>query len=89
MVARDPNTGARNVSMHRLQVLGPDRLGILILPRHLSHFYRAAEQAGKPLEVAIAIGVDPLLLLASQALRRSASTSSPWPARSMESRCNW
>jgi 2,5-furandicarboxylate decarboxylase 1 len=61
-------TGTRNVSIHRLQVLGPDRLGILILPRHLSHFYRAAEQAGKPLEVAIAIGVDPLLLLASQAL---------------------
>jgi 2,5-furandicarboxylate decarboxylase 1 len=68
LVSKDPNTGARNVSMHRLQVLGPDRLGILILPRHLSHFYRAAEQAGKPLEVAIAIGVDPLLLLASQAI---------------------
>ena len=57
-----------NVSIHRLQVLGPDRLGILILPRHLAHFYRAAEQAGKALEVAIAIGVDPVLLISSQAL---------------------
>jgi 2,5-furandicarboxylate decarboxylase 1 len=68
LVSKDPSTGTRNVSIHRLQVLGPNRLGILILPRHLSHFYRAAEQAGKPLEVAIAIGVDPLLLLSSQAL---------------------
>ena len=68
LVSKDPSTGARNVSIHRLQVLGPDRLGILILPRHLAHFYRAAEQTGKALEVAIAIGVDPVLLLSSQAL---------------------
>ncbi|KYH32251.1 UbiD family decarboxylase [Neomoorella mulderi] len=68
LVAKDPRTGIRNISIHRLQVLGPNRLGILILPRHLSHFFRAAEEAGRPLEVAIAIGLDPLLLLASQAL---------------------
>ncbi|MGA2961568.1 MAG: UbiD family decarboxylase [Candidatus Korobacteraceae bacterium] len=68
LVSKDPSTGARNVSIHRLQVLGPDRLGILILPRHLDNFFRAAEQAGKALEVAIAIGVDPVLLLSSQAL---------------------
>ena len=68
LVSKDPSTGSRNVSIHRLQVLGPDRMGILILPRHLAHFYRAAEQKGDALEVAIAIGVDPLLLLSSQAL---------------------
>jgi 2,5-furandicarboxylate decarboxylase 1 len=68
LIAKDPVTGAGNLAIHRLHVLGPNRLGILILPRHLSHFYRAAEAAGKPLEVAIAIGVDPILLLASQAI---------------------
>ncbi|MEW6276375.1 MAG: UbiD family decarboxylase [Bacillota bacterium] len=68
LVAKDPVTGVRNVSIHRLQVLGPNRLGILILPRHLFQFFRAAEAAGRPLEVAVAIGLDPLLLLASQAL---------------------
>lgn len=68
LVAKDPKTGTRNVSIHRLQVLGPNRLGILILPRHLFHFFRAAEEAGRPLDIAIAIGVDPLVLLASQAL---------------------
>lgn len=68
VIAKDPKTGVGNLAIHRLQVLGPNKLGILILPRHLSHFYRAAEAAGKPLEVAIAIGVDPILLLASQAI---------------------
>lgn len=68
LIAKDPETGAGNLSIHRLHVLGPNKLGILILPRHLSHFHRAAEAKGKPLDVAIAIGVDPILLLASQAI---------------------
>ncbi len=68
LIAKDPETGARNLSIHRLQVQGPDQLGILILPRHLHNFYRKAEALGKPLEVAVAIGLDPVLLLASQAL---------------------
>lgn len=68
LVAKDPKTGVRNISIHRLQVLGRDRLGVLILPRHLSNFFRVAEEKNKPLDVAIAIGLDPLLLLSSQAL---------------------
>jgi len=68
LIAKDPLTGARNVSIHRLQVLGPDRLGILILPRHLSHFFQTAEKAARPLDIALAIGVDPILLLSSQAI---------------------
>lgn len=68
LIAKDPQTGVRNLSIHRLQVLGPNKLGILILPRHLDHFYRAAEAAGKPLEIALAIGLDPIFLLASQAI---------------------
>ncbi|MDR1660015.1 MAG: UbiD family decarboxylase [Desulfovibrio sp.] len=68
LIAKDPETGKRNLSIHRLHVQGPDQLGILILPRHLDHFYRKAEAAGKPLEVAVAIGLDPVLLLASQAI---------------------
>lgn len=68
LIAKDPVTGARNVSIHRLQVSGPNRLGILILPRHLRNFFSKAEAQGKPLEIALAIGVDPILLLASQAL---------------------
>jgi 2,5-furandicarboxylate decarboxylase 1 len=68
LIARNPATGVQNVSIHRLQLSGPDRLGALLLPRHTHMFYQAAERAGQPLDVAIVIGVDPLTLLASQAI---------------------
>jgi 2,5-furandicarboxylate decarboxylase 1 len=67
-IARDPETGAQNVAIHRCQISGPDRIGILLLPRHTDHFFRKAEAAGHALPVAIAIGVDPATLLASQAI---------------------
>ena len=68
MITRDPRTGVQNVSIHRCQVSGPNRLGVLLLPRHTLAFFDAAEASGAPLEAAIAIGVDPLTLLASQAI---------------------
>jgi 2,5-furandicarboxylate decarboxylase 1 len=68
LVARDPRTGAQNVSIHRLQVSGPDRLGALLLPRHTHALFSARETAGADLPVAIVIGVDPLTLMASQAV---------------------
>jgi 2,5-furandicarboxylate decarboxylase 1 len=68
MVVRNPKSGKQNVSIHRCQVTGPNRLGVLVLPRHTYTFHRMAEEAGRPLEAAIVIGVDPLTLLASQAI---------------------
>lgn len=68
LISRDPDTGAQNVTIHRCQVNSADRIGILLLPRHTDNFYRKAEAAGKPLEIAIVIGVDPATLLASQAI---------------------
>jgi 2,5-furandicarboxylate decarboxylase 1 len=68
LIARRPDTGAQNVSIHRLQVSGPDRLGALLLPRHTLAFFQAQESAGADLQIAVAIGVDPLTLMASQAI---------------------
>jgi 2,5-furandicarboxylate decarboxylase 1 len=68
MIARNPNTGVQNVSIHRCQTSGPNRIGVLLLPRHTHMFYEMAEKNGEPLHVAIVIGVDPLTLLASQAI---------------------
>ena len=67
-IARNPVTGVQNVSLHRLQLSGPNRLGALLLPRHTHMFYEMAERNGQPLDVAIVIGVDPLTLLSSQAI---------------------
>jgi 2,5-furandicarboxylate decarboxylase 1 len=67
-IARDPETGVQNVAIHRCQISAPDRIGVLLLPRHTDHFFRKAEAKGEPLAVAIVIGVDPASLLASQAI---------------------
>jgi 2,5-furandicarboxylate decarboxylase 1 len=68
VIAKDPETGKRNVSIHRLQILGNNALGILMLPRHLKLCYEKSKELGRPLEIAVAIGVDPLTLLSSQAI---------------------
>jgi 2,5-furandicarboxylate decarboxylase 1 len=68
VIARNPVTGVQNVSINRIQVHGKDRMAILMLPRHLLAFYKAAESQDQPLDVAVVIGADPLTLLASQAI---------------------
>ncbi|TNC20226.1 UbiD family decarboxylase [Amycolatopsis alkalitolerans] len=67
LITRDAH-GRQNVSIHRLQVSGPDRLGALLLPRHTLAFFRDREGAGEDLDVAIVVGADPLTLMASQAI---------------------
>jgi 2,5-furandicarboxylate decarboxylase 1 len=68
MIARNPRTGVQNVAIHRCQISGPDRIGVLLLPRHTHHYFRLAEEAGDALEIALVIGVHPACLLASQAI---------------------
>ena len=68
LIARNPKTGIQNVSIHRCQVSGPDRIGVLLLPRHTRHYFRMAEEAGEALEIALVIGVHPACILASQAI---------------------
>src|SRR6202140_1299675 len=68
LIARNPKTGIQNVSIHRCQVSGPDRIGVLLLPRHTLHYFRIAEEAGEALEIALVIGVHPACILASQAI---------------------
>jgi len=67
LIARRRGTGAQNVAIHRLEVTGKDRLGVLLLPRHTAAFFGPYEDAGEDQDVAIVIGVDPLTLMASQA----------------------
>lgn len=68
LISRNPKTGIQNVAIHRLQVSAPDRLGALLLPRHTLAYQQMAEDEGQDLPVAIVVGVDPLTLLASQAI---------------------
>lgn len=61
-------TGKQNLSINRMQVHAPDKLGILMLPRDLYAYYCDAEKMGKPLPVTITIGHDPLTEMSSQAI---------------------
>ena len=55
LISRDPETGARNVSINRCQVSGPDHMCVLLLPRDTYGFQRAAEAGGRALEVAVSL----------------------------------
>jgi 2,5-furandicarboxylate decarboxylase 1 len=67
IVAKDPQTGGRNVSIARLRLEGGSRLMAGIARNH--HLYRLAEKAqalDRPLEIAVAIGNHAAVLLGSQ-----------------------
>ena len=65
IIAKDPETGIRNASIHRMLVLDKDRLTARIVPRHLYTYHQRAEALDEPLELAIAIGMHPATLLAT------------------------
>ncbi|MGY4794728.1 UbiD family decarboxylase [Lysinibacillus fusiformis] len=68
VVAKDPETGKKNVSMNRLLILGPNKLMIGMSPSH--HLHQLLEKSrilGKTLEVAISIGNHPAVLVAANA----------------------
>lgn len=67
VIAKDPETGIRGMGIHRIQIKDKDRLGIFLGSPPISDFLAKAEAAGKDLEVAIVIGIDPLTWLASVA----------------------
>lgn len=65
-IAKDPDTGVRNTSIHRLQVIGKNAGAFLLdVGRHLRDYYERAEARNQPLEVTINIGVDPAVYVAA------------------------
>ncbi|TRZ90621.1 UbiD family decarboxylase [bacterium] len=68
LVVKDPETGIRNASIHRIRVFEDGVMSLLILPRHLDLCLQKFIRMKRPLEVAVAIGVDPFTLLSSQAI---------------------
>jgi 2,5-furandicarboxylate decarboxylase 1 len=67
-ITRNPKTRIQNVAIHRLELTGPNRLGALLLQRTTLYYQQMLEKEGKDLPIAIVVGVDPLTLLASQAI---------------------
>lgn len=63
--ARDPETGAIGRGLHRMELRGKDRLGISLLNPPLAEIYGKYKKMGRRMEIATAIGMDPLLFIAS------------------------
>ena len=67
-ITKNPKTGIQNAAIHRFQLSGPNELGALFLPRHTLAFFEFVEEQAEDLDIAIAIGTSPAVLLASQAV---------------------
>jgi 2,5-furandicarboxylate decarboxylase 1 len=60
VIARDPQTGRRNVSFNRMMLVGAREAGIRMMPpQQLGVIQARAEDAGQDLPVAVAIGLHP------------------------------
>ena len=61
VVAKDPDSGVRNASFHRMQVKGPNRIGTsLHSRRHLWNYVQRAEERHQDIPIAVVIGAHPL-----------------------------
>ena len=65
MITKNPETGQRNLSFHRLQMKAPKKTGILLYPRHAWANYQMYEAQDKPMPVAIMIGHHPMYYFAA------------------------
>ncbi|HEY3074495.1 MAG TPA: UbiD family decarboxylase, partial [Burkholderiales bacterium] len=64
-IARDPESGRHNLSYNRMQIYAPDRAGISMnLWRHIKAFFDKIEPQGKNLPFCVAIGPDPVVMMA-------------------------
>jgi 2,5-furandicarboxylate decarboxylase 1 len=68
VVSRDPVSGRGNLSYNRMQVKGPRTFGFNVNEwRHVRQFLNVQEAKGEPLAVAVAIGLDPAIMIAAGA----------------------
>jgi len=62
---KDPESNMQSIGVHRVQLKGAGRLGVNIKNPPSSLYLAKAEKTGKPLEVAIVIGMEPITWFSS------------------------
>ena len=66
-ISKDPETGTKNTSIYRMHFRGPREMSLHAESyTHLYRQYAKAEAKGEALEVAVVLGCDPVILLATQ-----------------------
>lgn len=65
-IQKDPETGKQNAGYYSLQLKGKDRLGLHMIPNtHGFEIFQKRAKLGLPTEIAIAIGLHPIEMLAA------------------------
>ncbi len=65
-IVKDPDTGIRNMALHRLMVREDNKLGILMhAGRHTELIYKKYEAMNKPMPMAVVIGHHPMYYFAA------------------------
>lgn len=57
--------GIRNMSFHRMMIIGENKFAIRIVPRHLYALHRRALDQGQELKIAVAVGLCPSVMLSA------------------------
>ena len=66
VIAKDPDTGVRNLSIHRMMVTGKNRFTLLLEELgHVMDYFKRAEARGQALELTVNNGVDYALSMAA------------------------
>jgi UbiD family decarboxylase len=64
-IIKNPDSGVRNMSVHRAQVFDRNSTGYYMLPRQAMRIHQMYERHGRPMQAALVIGGHPLLMFAA------------------------
>lgn len=65
VIFKDPDTGIRNMSIHRMQVYDAHHTGFVMLPRQARRIHEKYKAKGENTPVAVAIGAHPAIFFSS------------------------
>ena len=64
-IIKDPDTGIRNLSIHRQMITGKDKTGFIMIPRQARQIYEKYCSRGQAMPVAMVYGTHPAIFFAS------------------------
>ena len=64
-IVKDPDTGIRNISIHRQQIMGKDETGFIMLHRQMRRIYDKYCERGEAMPVAMVYGAHPAIFFGS------------------------
>ena len=64
-IVKDPETGIRNMSIHRQQIMAKDKTGFIMVPRQAWRIYSMYCERNEPMPVAMVYGAHPAIIYGS------------------------